>query len=121
MNLFIFAGKKKSVVKHPMMTANHKEQTSQVNDFNLMILVLHVWQDAGIQEPLNFLLLYGSYLGWDIQAQNASCFTPPVNSPQGTLLADDSGHQFDPYKTGMVGNILFFISLNPFSSNAVVK
>ena len=67
MNLFIFVGgkkKKKRVVKHPVMTANHKEQTSQVNDFNLMILVLfHIWQDAGIQESLNFLLLYGSYLG----------------------------------------------------------
>ena len=34
MNLFIFAGKKKKncVVKHPMMTANHKEHTPQAND-----------------------------------------------------------------------------------------
>ena len=52
--------------------------------------------------------------GWYIQSPECFLFYSTVNSPQGTLLVEDSGHQLlDPYKTGMVGNILFFISLNP--------
>lgn len=52
MNLFIFAGKKKKtcVVKHPMMTANHKEHTSQANGFNLVILCFSMYgkmQESG--------------------------------------------------------------------------
>ena len=105
-----------------MLTANHTEQTSQVNGFNLMILVLfYVWQDAGIQESLNFLLLYRSR-GW--YSQSPECFLSysTLNSPQGTLLVGEGGGQLlDAYKAGMVGNIPFFRSLNPSLSNAAVK
>ena len=120
---FFFCWKKKTcVVTHPMLTANHTEQTSQVSGFNLVILVLfYVWQDAGIRESLNFLLLYRSR-GWYIQSPECFLCYSTLNSPQGTLLVGEGGDQLlDPYKTGMVGNIPFFLFLNPSLSNAVVK
>ena len=105
-----------------MLTANHTEQTSQVNGFNLMILVLfYVWQDAGIRESLNFLLLYRSR-GWYSQSPECLLSYSTLNSPQGTLLVGEGGGQLlDAYKAGMVGNIPFFRSLNSSLSNAAVK
>lgn len=40
-----FAGEKNHVVEHQMITANHKNQTSQVNDF---LVPFYVWEDIRV-------------------------------------------------------------------------
>lgn len=72
----VFAGGRGDTVRHQKMTANHKKQISQINDFSAFLCVGR-WKSLGF---LKAFLLYASSL-----SRPSILFFSILNSAQGAL------------------------------------
>ena len=104
MNFFFF--QEDHVVKHQNVTANHKEQTSQVKGFSASVLMRRC---KNLESFENFPQIWIRA----IQCQNTECFLLFFDPEYLNILSveDSSGQWLDPCGTGMAGNIFFFTQL----------